>query len=233
MTSIAKRMKKVCTALLGAITSAVPSGSPSRPRRPRRRVSESSAGSTRCATIAPVVAFRSENVCVGWLTSGARKPTRMPTPGRGGTRYLWLQAAAQELSWYGGPGVPVNETDVLVPEGDEYVRRLARCCASRHISPYRRLDRDTALKPTSAHRLHAPCARSSFMDSMTSKENRNRSARSPRWMMRRSSAFPRNSEASPGTAAVPGRTRSPARTSRQRPQDPVPSRESRSRAAFP
>ncbi len=76
-TSIANRMKKVCTELLGAITRAVSPGSPSRPRSPRRRLFESSAGSRFAATSAPVVAFLSENADAGWRTTGARKPGRM------------------------------------------------------------------------------------------------------------------------------------------------------------
>ena len=48
--SIGKRIPNVCTALLGAMTSAVPGGNPSRPRRPRFRLAESNAPSRRLAT---------------------------------------------------------------------------------------------------------------------------------------------------------------------------------------
>jgi len=56
-TSIGKRMKNVCTAFEGAMISAVPGGSPSRPSNPRRRDSESKAVRSRSATTARVLTF--------------------------------------------------------------------------------------------------------------------------------------------------------------------------------
>jgi hypothetical protein len=56
-TSIAKRMKKVWIALVGAMTSALPSGSESCFSRPRRRLSESNARSKVRATIRSLRAF--------------------------------------------------------------------------------------------------------------------------------------------------------------------------------
>jgi len=57
ITSMEKRMPNVCTALQGAMTSAVPGGSPSRPSSPRRRASELPAISIVSASAAPVRAM--------------------------------------------------------------------------------------------------------------------------------------------------------------------------------
>ena len=54
ITSMEKRMPNVCTALHGAMTSAVPGASPSRPSSPRRRASESPAISMASASAVPV-----------------------------------------------------------------------------------------------------------------------------------------------------------------------------------
>jgi hypothetical protein len=75
--SIEKRMKNVCTAFVGAITIPVVSSSPSRPRRPLRRLTESTAISSVVTTGSPVRSFTRAKVVLVAFRAGVRNvPTK-------------------------------------------------------------------------------------------------------------------------------------------------------------
>jgi hypothetical protein len=73
VTSMGKRMKKVCTPPHGAITRPAPASSRSRPSSPFFRVVESKAASSRDTRTLPEVRLRTLHAWSGEATSGARK----------------------------------------------------------------------------------------------------------------------------------------------------------------